>query len=195
METWSVSHPLCNVVEDLWWSGGVSGNLESSRFVYAKTRWITGTYNVVLEGSEDCCSQQDSSPCSTARSVKVRVKDNQLKTLSWPAQSADLNATDNLWSVIKRKVDGHKGLDKSQPLENQYHCTKYWFLTCFLCIIWDLKTCFCYFCQCSPNTFFKWQHLMFNLGKKLSVVDRVYRNFYTNTYIWIVGLLEKVIIM
>ncbi|XP_034562833.1 uncharacterized protein LOC117829315 [Notolabrus celidotus] len=76
------------------------------------------TYEVILEenwlpsaltmfpNSEDWFFQQDNAPCHTARSIKVWMKDHQIKTLSWPAQSPDLNPIENLWNVIKRKMDG-----------------------------------------------------------------------------------------
>jgi len=31
------------------------------------------------------------------------MEDNQIKTLSWPTQTPDLNLIENLWNVIKRK--------------------------------------------------------------------------------------------
>ena len=61
------------------------------------------TYKVVLEenflrssltmfpNSEDWFFDQDNAPCHTARSIKVWMEDHQIKTLSWPAQSPDLN--------------------------------------------------------------------------------------------------------
>ena len=86
-------------------------------------------YKVVLEenllpfaltmfpNSEECFFQQDNAPCHTARSVKVWMKDHQIRTLSWPAQSPDLNPIKNLWNVIKRKMDGHKPSNKAELLE------------------------------------------------------------------------------
>ena len=61
--------------------------------------------------------QQDNAPCHTARSIKVWMEDHQIKTLSWPAQSPDLNPIENLWNVIKRKMDGHKPSNKAELLE------------------------------------------------------------------------------
>ncbi|MGH0158058.1 UNVERIFIED_CONTAM: hypothetical protein FKN15_049200 [Acipenser sinensis] len=45
------------------------------------------------------------------------MEDHQIKTLSWPAQSSDLNPIENLWNVIKRKMDGHKPSNKAELLE------------------------------------------------------------------------------
>ncbi|MBN3283396.1 STXB5 protein, partial [Polyodon spathula] len=54
---------------------------------------------------------------SNPRSIKVWMEDHQIKTLSWPAQSPDLNPIENLWNVIKRKMDGHKPSNKAELLE------------------------------------------------------------------------------
>ena len=77
-------------------------------------------YKVVLEknmlpsaltmfpNSEECFFQQGNAPCHTAMSVKVWMKDQQIRTLSWQAQSPDLNPIENLWNVIKRKMDSSR---------------------------------------------------------------------------------------
>ena len=51
------------------------------------------------------------------RSVKVWMKDHHIRTLSWLAQSPDLNPIKNLWNVIKRKMEGHKPSNKAELLE------------------------------------------------------------------------------
>ncbi|XP_051574117.1 E3 SUMO-protein ligase ZBED1 isoform X3 [Myxocyprinus asiaticus] len=61
--------------------------------------------------------EQDNAPCHTARSIKVWMKDHQIKTLSWTDQSPDLNPIEILWNVIKRKMDGHKPSNKAKLLE------------------------------------------------------------------------------
>ncbi|CAJ0932317.1 unnamed protein product [Ranitomeya imitator] len=70
--------------------------------------------------SEDCFFQQDNASCHTARSVKVWMKDHHIKSLSWPAQSPDLNPIKNFWKVIKRKMDRHKPSNKEELLTFLY---------------------------------------------------------------------------
>ena len=72
---------------------------------------------IMFPNSEECFFQQDNDPCHTARSVKVWVKDHQIRILSWPAQSSDLNPIENLWNGIKRKRDVHKHSNKAELFE------------------------------------------------------------------------------
>lgn len=51
--------------------------------------------------------QQGMARCHTARSIKVWIEDHKSSTLSRLAQSPDRNPTENLWNVIKRKIDDH----------------------------------------------------------------------------------------
>ena len=95
-------------------------------------------YNVVPEESllpsalkmfpnyEECFFQQGNAPCHTA-SEGVDEEDHQTRTLSWPAQSPDLNPIENLWNVIK--MDGHKPSNKAELLEvlrQEWHKVTQW---------------------------------------------------------------------
>lgn len=71
----------------------------------------------IFPNSEDWFFQQDNAPYHTARSIKVWMDDHQIKTLSWPAQSPAQNPIENLWNLIKRRMDGHKPSNKAELLE------------------------------------------------------------------------------
>ena len=108
------------------------GNWESQRplqICLCEGRMNQAIYKVILDenllssaltifpNSENWYFQQDNASCNTARSIKVWMEDHQIKTLSWPAQSPDLNPIENLWNVIKRKMEGHKPSNKAELLE------------------------------------------------------------------------------
>lgn len=94
-----LQHTVSHTHYDIWWrisemiSGDASTRLESGRFVFAMDAWIKTLTNSVWKKT---FFQQDNALCHTARSIKVLMKDHQIKTLSWPAQSPDLSTIENL---------------------------------------------------------------------------------------------------
>ncbi len=52
----------------------------------------------------DFIFQPDLAPAHTAKSTKRWLNDHGVGVLDWPANSPDLNPTDNLWGFVKRKM-------------------------------------------------------------------------------------------
>ncbi len=48
--------------------------------------------------------QQDLAPAHTAKSTKSWLNNHGVGVLDWPANSPDLNPTENIWSIVKRKM-------------------------------------------------------------------------------------------
>lgn len=53
--------------------------------------------------------QDDNAPVHRARSTQEFIHSNGITTMSWPAQSLDINIIENLWLLIKRKLQGCVG--------------------------------------------------------------------------------------
>lgn len=53
--------------------------------------------------------QDDNAPVHRARSTQDFIHNNGIRTMSWPAQSPDLNIIDNLWLLLKRKLQARVG--------------------------------------------------------------------------------------
>ncbi len=81
-------------------------------FVFLKTNVTAPVYQQILEHfmlasadqlfkDADFIFQQDLSPAHTAKSTKSWLN---VGVLDWPENSPDLNLTENLWSIIKRKM-------------------------------------------------------------------------------------------
>lgn len=59
--------------------------------------------------------QHDGAPCHTARVVKKFLDDNGVEILGpWPGNSADLNPIENLWSIVKSRVNRNKPTNLAQ---------------------------------------------------------------------------------
>ena len=52
--------------------------------------------------------QQDNAPAHTSRQTKQFLEDEDIDCLSWPPYSPDLSPIENLWGILKRKVDARK---------------------------------------------------------------------------------------
>jgi transposase len=52
--------------------------------------------------------QEDNARPHTSKVAKSFQAEKNLRTLSWPAQSPDLNPIENLWSEVKKKIRTYK---------------------------------------------------------------------------------------
>jgi transposase/uncharacterized protein (DUF2267 family) len=57
--------------------------------------------------------QQDNASIHTARIIKDYFTEQQLTVLEWPANSPDLNPIENLWAIIKQRLDEFKNRPKN----------------------------------------------------------------------------------
>ncbi|KAG0973798.1 hypothetical protein G6F29_012625 [Rhizopus arrhizus] len=105
-----------------------------SAITYAGVGWmckINGNMDKTLykEISEDELERDfpnDNDPKHTSKLVKEYLEQQSYNILEWPAQSPDLNPIENMWSLLKRRLNDYetapKGMDELYGL-----VTKVWY--------------------------------------------------------------------
>ena len=48
--------------------------------------------------------QHDLAPCHTAKKVKAKLDEANISVLKWPGNSPDVNPIENMWSIVKQKL-------------------------------------------------------------------------------------------
>jgi len=56
-------------------------------------------------GTFDAIFQQDNAPAHRAKQVQQALEADKITTMDWPANSPDLNLIENIWKLIKDRLD------------------------------------------------------------------------------------------
>ena len=59
----------------------------------------------LLKRDKKLVFQQDNAPCHTAKKVKKFFTEKKIKVLKWPANSPDLKIIENIWRILKFKLN------------------------------------------------------------------------------------------
>ena len=68
--------------------------------------------------------QQDNAPCHTARRVIKWLADNDIELLDWPGNSSDIKPIENLWSIIKARIQEgrYEKIPQLKPALSRFWC-------------------------------------------------------------------------
>ena len=68
--------------------------------------------HLILNARKQCWQlQQDNDPKHKSRTVKKYLDKEVQEVIDWPSNSPDINPIENLWSIIKRRVEKRRPTD------------------------------------------------------------------------------------
>uniref|UniRef100_A0A8C6XBH6 Tc1-like transposase DDE domain-containing protein n=1 Tax=Naja naja TaxID=35670 RepID=A0A8C6XBH6_NAJNA len=115
----SVKHPLHVMIWGCITASGigrmqiVQGIMNSKQYVEVLEKTMLPSAQQLI--GKDFYFQDDNAPCHRAKSVQQWMKKHGVRLLDWPAQSPDLNLTENLWAKIGYEIS-KKHLKTKQEL-------------------------------------------------------------------------------
>jgi transposase len=83
----------------------VEGTMTSFRYVDTLKTYLVGKKSE--SDINKMIFQQDNASCHTAKHTRAFFSEVGLTVLPWPANSPDLNPIENIWSVLKQRVEKH----------------------------------------------------------------------------------------
>lgn len=70
------------------------------------------------EFEDDFIFQQDSASCHTSKRTIAWLKENEIKLLPWPSNSPDLNPIENIWGIMKKRLQDVAPKDKNELVKS-----------------------------------------------------------------------------
>lgn len=59
---------------------------------------------------------QDGAPCHKAKSVLEWLRERGIRLLEWPGNSPDMNPIENIWEIVKRRINADETITTKQRL-------------------------------------------------------------------------------
>jgi transposase len=92
----------------------INGNLNSKNYQDLIVNNIDITGQCLVFPLPNFIFQQDNAPCHRSASTVSFLKTKKINILDWPANSPDVNPIENLWGIIKRKINNMDTLNSEK---------------------------------------------------------------------------------
>lgn len=80
------------------------------------TRLLPQIHEWFGDAADAVIFQQDSAPCHVAKKVKEFIRQQGLSLLDWPGNSADMNPIENIWKMLKDKMNQENVITNKRQL-------------------------------------------------------------------------------
>jgi hypothetical protein len=90
----------------------IKGSVNSQKYIKILEEALISTMDFLYP--DGYIFQQDNAPCHKSRIVKKWFKDNLVVIMDWPAMSSDLSPIENLWAIIKNKLETMERMKMSE---------------------------------------------------------------------------------
>jgi hypothetical protein len=95
----------------------IQGSMNSAKYTQILEKDLL-EFVVYCYGDSPWKLLQDGAPCHVSRVTNQCLQDNGIDTVPWPSNSCDLNAIENVWSTLKKKLyRSGSGSTRSEVIE------------------------------------------------------------------------------
>lgn len=112
------------------WMCKIDGNMDKTLYKEILQDELEQTIDFTMEKlglrRDQVIFQQDNDPKHTSKLVKEYLQDQSYQVMEWPPQSPDLNPIENMWALLKRRLNEYETATKGMS-ELYERVTEVWY--------------------------------------------------------------------